>query len=68
MCLISTSQTLARKILVQIVLAYHDIPLVSWENCTPHLKDHPSKQSEETADALLPLVICRNANIHIAHR
>jgi hypothetical protein len=39
------------------MLIYHGIPLVSWENCTPHLQDHPGKQPEQTTNALLPLVV-----------
>lgn len=54
-------------ILVWIIQIYHDIPLVSWKNCTTHLEDHSSEQPEKTTNALLPLVIGRNANINIAH-
>ena len=67
-CFVYTGQKLVGMKLVQIISVYHDVPLVSWKNCTTHLEDHSGKQPEQTTNALFPLVIGRNANINIAHR
>ena len=43
-------------------------PLGSRENCGPHPQNHSCNQPEQATNALLPLVVCGNADINIAHR
>ena len=43
-------------------------PLGSRENCAPHPQNHSCNQPEQATNALLSLVVSRNAEINIAHR
>jgi hypothetical protein len=46
---------------------HHDLPFLANGNGAPHGENHAGQEPEEAPNAVLSLVVGRDANVHIPH-